>query len=249
MSSSPGSLNTSPCNPKQVISSSWAFGQCHQSLVCKPAVSALSKDFSKIQILGLYPQRFQFTTSEVSSEHLILFRPYDSHLYPGWETLGQMAAVVELSVVLTGDLQCGLNTRFRGFLGGNNSPHCLRIWKRCRHFCSAQVLALLAQPSVTCSIAVKPNPLAKGKQLCPIISKINASEASGVDGGRPDLQLSRPACTLMVLLRGRPQRAKPFLICCYSLKNAYATLRFVLSAGDFPPWQGGRNRGQGWGKR
>lgn len=99
---------------------------------------------------------------------------------------------------------------------------------------------------------MKPNPLAKGKQLCPIISKINASEASarvpGVDGGRPDLQLSGPACTLMVLLRGRPQRAKPFLICCSSLKNAYAT-QFVLSAGDFPLWQGGRNRGQGWGKR
>lgn len=41
--SSPGSLNTSSCDLEQPVSSSSAFGQWLPSLICRPAVSTLSK--------------------------------------------------------------------------------------------------------------------------------------------------------------------------------------------------------------
>lgn len=44
------------------------------------------------------------------SERLILLETIDSHLHPDQETGRQRAATVELSVVLTNDLDCGLNT-------------------------------------------------------------------------------------------------------------------------------------------
>lgn len=59
-SSSPGSLNTSPCNPRQVISSSWASGPRPHSLVCRLAVPALSKNF-------FFKYRLQGFTHRVSS--------------------------------------------------------------------------------------------------------------------------------------------------------------------------------------
>lgn len=115
-----------------------------------------------------------------------------------------MAAVVELSVVLTSPaLDRDLEDAWEADIA---------------ILCPAWILALLAHPSVTSSTAVKPNASEKGKQLCPIISKINASEApasvpKAVVRGAIYSSPGLPAGTRVVSLTGRPRTAKPFLLC------------------------------------
>lgn len=120
----------------------------------------------------------------------------------------------------------------------------LRLWKRRSHICC---LGTSITGIPTCSMAVSPNPLEKGKvvQLLIYISKINIGKTSTVTKAMvKGMRTAQTCLNTNILLTRKPQKAKPPLTYCSSLKNAYAKLSVSFLRHPLPQ-KGGMNRGRG----